>query len=169
LFVLPFEPCFNIHVSLARPDGRFKSRHEQIKRYTPAGHWGSSLAFYIYHSRSSISFLIRPQPKSAPFTLLRYNPALIDLVICWDNPVCYLYRYLLPALRHYILSFISPPTPPAPSKGTASYFNSTHSLSHVPDKSSFPYSSGPPQPATYPPHSEASHRAHGRLPRPPDE
>lgn len=159
--------------SLARPDGRFKSqvKSRTNKRYTPAGRRTSSLVFfpyYIYHSRSSISFLIRPQPKSAPLTLLRYNLAHIDLVICWDNPVCYLYRYLLPALQHYILSFISPPTPPAPSKGTASYFNSTHSLHHVSEKSSFPYSNGSPQSAAYPPHSEASHRAHGPLPRPPD-
>jgi len=154
------------------PTDGSKVKSRTNKRYTPAGHRGSSLAFflhYIYHSRSSINFLFRLQPKSAPFTLLRYNSALIDLVICWDNPVCYLYLYLLPALQRYILSFISPPTPPAPSKGTASYFNSTHSLCHVSEKPSFPYSNGPPQPAAYPSHSEASHQAHGLLPRPPDE
>lgn len=149
-------------------DSKVKPRTN--KRYTPAGHRGSSLAFYTYHSRSSISFLIRPQPKSAPFTLLlRYNHALIDLVICWDNPVCYLYRYLLPALQHYILSFISPPTLPRPRR--AQHLTSTPHIPfpHVSDKSSFPHSSGPPQPAAHPPHSEASHRAHGCLPRPPDE
>lgn len=143
----------------------------RFKRYIPAGHRGSSLPFVLttttslfhlsvfYSSAASVCTLysstVQPRPRRSRDLLG------ILFVIC--------IAIYLPALQHYILSFFPHQPPPPPSKGTTSYFNSTHSLRHVSEKPSFPYPNRPPQSAAYPPHSEAGHRAHGLLPRPSDE
>jgi len=111
-------------VSLARP---VEHSHGRIKR-TPR--WPRRLfIILLYYIYTPLCFSFVCSLSLRPL-LFFCPPTLLDLVICSDYSVCYLYQLLASSRVTVQLSFFSSPPPPRPSKGTTFYsINSTRSLS----------------------------------------
>jgi hypothetical protein len=117
-------------VSLARPLARppRSNSHGRIKR-TPRWPRRLFIRILLYYIYTPLGFSFVCSLSLRPL-LFFCPPTLLDLVICSDYSVCYLYQPLASSRATVQLSFFSSPPPPRPSKGTTFYsINSTRSLS----------------------------------------